>query len=305
MRNQFAESLYQVACADEKIAIIVADISPAGSMEQFRREFPERFINVGVAEQSMVGLCAGMALRGFKTYAYTIAPFTIYRPFEFVRDDVCYQNLPVTLVGMGSGLVYSALGATHHTLEDVAVMSAIPNMHVLAPCDPLELADATKFSAQFGKPLYLRIGKFGEPNLTETALERFQFGKIRFIERGSDICLIGYGPILGLASEVASRLREDGKSVSLVSAHTVKPLDEEGIRQALHSHREVFVVEEHTTFGGLGSRVKEIAWDCGAQCRLETFALNDEFIHCYGSHLDLLRAHGLCSEVIYCAITGA
>ncbi len=304
MRNQFAESLYKVACADEKIAVIVADISPAGSMGKFREEFPERFINVGVAEQSMIGLCAGMALRGFKSYAYTIAPFTIYRPFEFVRDDVCYQNLPVTLVGMGSGIVYSTLGATHHTLEDVAVMSAIPNMHVLAPCDPLELAEATTFSANFGKPLYLRIGKSGEPNLTEDAIDPFEFGKVRYVERGEDVCLIGYGPALSIAKEVAGRLREDGKSVSLVSAHTLKPLDREGIISILQAHKEVFVVEEHTAIGGLGTKIKEIAWDSQAVCRLETFALKDEFIHCYGTHADMQKAHGLSPEQIYAVVSG-
>ena len=144
---------------------MVADISPASKISNFKEEFPTRFIDVGVAEQTLIGISAGLALRGYKPFAYTIANFTIYRPFEQVRDDVCYQNLPVTVVGMGAGITYSPLGATHHTLEDVAVMSAIPNMSVLAPCDPPELTDAMRATMRHNGPMYLRLGKAGEPTL--------------------------------------------------------------------------------------------------------------------------------------------
>src|SRR6201987_1308952 len=136
MRNMFAEALYSEATQNPEIYIVVADISPAGNMAKFREEYPERFINVGVAEQSMIGICAGLALKGCQPFAYTIATFTLYRPFEMVRDDLCYQNLPVTVVGMGAGVIYSTLGGTHHTMEDVALASTIPNFRVIAPWDP-------------------------------------------------------------------------------------------------------------------------------------------------------------------------
>ena len=138
MRDTFAETVYQIAQRDPGVFVVVSDISPAASMDPFRREFPDHFINVGVAEQSMIGICAGLALRGCTAFAYTIATFTIYRPFEQVRDDLCYQNLPVTLVGVGGGVTYSTLGGTHHTQEDIALMSALPNMSIIAPCDPLD-----------------------------------------------------------------------------------------------------------------------------------------------------------------------
>ena len=134
MRNTFAETLYREATEDDRIFIVVADISPVGNMANFRTEYPDRFVNVGVAEQSMIGICAGLALKGCQPFAYTIATFSLYRPFEMVRDDLCYQNLPVTVVGIGGGVTYSTLGGTHHAQEDVAVMSAIPNMAVIAPC---------------------------------------------------------------------------------------------------------------------------------------------------------------------------
>ena len=148
MRNTFSEALYKAATKNPKIYIVVADISPAGSMAKFSAEYPERFINVGVAEQSMIGICAGLALKGCQPFAYTIATFSLYRPFEMVRDDLCYQNLPVTVVGMGAGVIYSTLGGTHHTQEDIAIAGAMPNMQIIAPCDPHECTDATRWCAQ-------------------------------------------------------------------------------------------------------------------------------------------------------------
>lgn len=302
MRNTFSETLYAEATANPDVYIVVADISPAGSMAKFSSEYPERFINVGVAEQSMIGIAAGLALKGCQPFAYTIATFSLYRPFEMIRDDLCYQNLPVTVVGMGAGVIYSTLGGTHHTQEDIAIASALPNMQVLAPCDPLECVEATRWCArQKNGPVYLRIGKAGEPVLTAQA-EPWQFGKLRYLRRGSDVCILTYGVITAMAVEIADKLAAQGRSVSLVSAHTLKPLDRDGITAALQQHRHVVVIEEHAPQGGLASQVKQIAWDVRASCRLDTFTLQDAFIHNYGSTNDLLAAHGLSPERILAAI---
>ncbi|MDZ4253980.1 MAG: transketolase C-terminal domain-containing protein [Sulfuritalea sp.] len=292
MRNAFAEAFYEAACEDQRLCMVVADLSPAGSMEKFRERFPRRFINTGVAEQAMIGLAAGLAASGLRPFAYTIATFALYRPFEFVRDDLCYQNLPVTVVGMGAGLSYSTLGSTHHAQEDVAVACALPNLTVLAPCDPAETRLCTRWCATEARgPVYLRLGKADEPDLT-TGADTFRFGKLRYLQRGADVCILGYGPILERGRELARRLEAQGESVSLVSAHTLKPLDVEGIVQALASHRRMVVLEEMTPHG-LGLRVKAIAHDCMAWARIEAFALRDEFIHCYGTRDDILAAHGL------------
>jgi transketolase len=291
MRNTFSETLYQCAKADPSIYIVVADISPAGSMGKFQAEYPERFINVGVAEQVMIGISAGLALKGCQPFAYTIATFALYRPFEMVRDDLGYQNLPVTVV--------ATLGGTHHTQEDIAIAGAIPNMQILAPCDPLECIDATRHCATQKKgPIYLRIGKAGEPKVTENAVEPFVFGKLRYLRRGTDVCILSYGVIMKLAVEVADHLQAAGKSVSVVSSHTMKPLDRAGIEQALRTHKKVIVIEEHAPQGGLAPQTKQIAWDIQAKCTLHTFTLKDAFIHNYGSHDDLLAAHGLSLEHI-------
>jgi transketolase len=295
VRNSFANAFYDLAKDDQRIYLVVADITAAAGVASFQKESPKRFINVGVAEQVMVGMCAGLALRGCIPFAYSIATFTIYRPFEQVRVDCCYQNLPVKLVGVGGGVNYSTLGSTHHAQEDVALMSALPNLTVLAPCDPAETALVTKACVQeVPGPVYLRLGKAGEPDLTSQAPDAFQFGKIRFIKPGNDVCLLSYGPITKMAFDVAARIEsKTGKSVAVVSVHSLKPLDEEGVAKALARFPVVAVIEEHAPYGGLGPRVKGIAWDTAARCALRTYALKDEFIHTYGSHAELLKAHGL------------
>lgn len=294
MRNTFAQVFYEAACRDDRLGIVVADISPAGSIQKFRDDFPDRFINTGVAEQIMIGICAGMALRGLKPFAYTIGTFALFRPYEMIRDDLCYQNLPVTVVGIGGGLNYSTLGATHQALEDIPLACGLPNMQVIAPCDPSEVREATLWcAAQTNGPVYLRLGKAGEPALAGSTAEPWVFGKLRYLRRGSDVCLIGYGTTMKQVLQVADRLAERGLDVSVVCAHTLKPLDRSGIADALSRHGRVVVIEDTMAQGGLGTRVKEIAWETQARCRIDTFALPDAFLHAYGSLDDVLAAHGL------------
>jgi transketolase len=294
MRNRFADTFYELGKADPRLCVVVADISPAGSIAKFRNEFPHRFINTGVSEQIMIGMTAGMAQRGLKPFAYTIATFTLYRPFEMVRDDLCYQNLAVTIVGIGGGVTYSTLGATHHAQEDVAIASAIPNLSVIAPCDPSETEAATRWcAAQEQGPVYLRLGKAGEPDFSKGAPDAWAFGKLRRLRAGRDVCILSYGPIMKRAFAVAERFEAAGKSVAIVSVHTLKPLDHQGLSEILRAFTHVVVIEECAPNGSLAMRVKELAWDAGAACRLDTFTLKDAFIHCYGSHDDILNAHGL------------
>ena len=293
MRNTFAKTFLEAAQEDARLCVVVADISPAGAMDQFRKEFPERFINTGVAEQIMIGMCAGMSMRGLKPFAYTIATFALYRPFEFIRDDLCYQDLPVTVVGIGGGVTYSTLGGTHHAMEDVAIASAIPNMRVIAPCDPEETRAATQWCvAQEEGPVYLRLGKAGEPLITQNA-KPFAFGKVRLLREGRDVCILGYGPVLKLGMDAAAALEKRGISVAVASVHTLKPLDREGIAPLLAGFPKVVVMEEMVPHGGLGNAVKALAWESGARCRIDSLSLQDKFIHFYGKHDEILRAHGI------------
>jgi transketolase len=299
MRNRFADTFYELGKADPRLCVVVADISPAGSIAKFRNDFPDRFINTGVAEQIMIGMTAGMAQRGLRPFAYTIATFTLYRPFEMVRDDLCYQNLPVTIVGIGGGVTYSTLGATHHAQEDVSIACSLPNMNVIAPCDPDEAEAATRWCAQqeIG-PVYLRLGKAGEPNLSANAKGPWAFGKIRKLRVGTDVCILSYGPIMKRAFEVADRFEAAGQTAAVISVHTLKPLDHGGLTEVLRTFPHVVVIEECAPNGSLAMRVKELAWETQSRCKLDTFTLQDAFIHCYGSHDDLLAAHGLSTEKI-------
>ncbi len=301
MRNKFADVLYEIGKKDARICALVADISPAGSMVNFREDFPERFVNCGVAEQSMIGIAAGMALKGMRPFCYTIATFSLYRPFEMIRDDLCYQNLPVTVIGMGAGVIYSTLGGTHHTVEDIAVASALPNMTVLAPCDPEEMRLATTWCAtESNGPVYMRLGKAGEPDLTADAPDKFEIGKLRYIKEGDgDICIMSYGITMKMAFEVAESVKnKSGRNASIVSVHTIKPLDTKAVLKTLNSHKQVVIIEEHVPYGGLSARVKEIAWDNNAECHINAFTLKDEFIHFYGGYEELLAKHGLETEIL-------
>jgi transketolase len=299
MRNHFADTFYELGKADPRLCVVVADISPAGSIAKFRQDFPDRFINTGVAEQIMIGMVAGMAQRGLRPFAYTIATFTLYRPFEMVRDDLCYQNLPVTIVGIGGGVTYSTLGATHHAQEDVAIACSLPNMSVIAPCDPAEAEAATRWCAtQERGPVYLRLGKAGEPALTGNAATPWEFGKIRKLRPGADVCILSYGPIMKMAFEVAQRFEAAGQTAAVVSVHTIKPLDRDGLSQVLRDYPLVVVIEECAPNGGLAMQVKALAWETEARCKLVAFTLQDAFIHCYGSHEELLAEHGLSTAKI-------
>lgn len=299
MRNVFADTFFALAQSDERLCAVVADISPAGSMSKFREAFPDRFINTGVAEQIMIGIVAGMALRGLRPFAYTIATFALFRPYEFVRDDLCYQNLPVTVVGIGGGVNYSTLGTTHHAMEDIGLASTLPNMQVIAPCDPAEVAAATEWCARDNRgPAYLRLARAGEPNLTRDAPEPWRFGKLRHLRRGNDVCILSYGSVMKVAIELADRLAAAGTSVSVVCAHTVKPFDAAGLRDVLDRHQRLVVIEETLPNGGLAGKVKALAHDWGSATRIDGFTLQDEFIHCYGSYDQVLAAHGLSAAAI-------
>jgi transketolase len=299
MRNAFADAFYELAKNDERYYMVAADIGAAAGVNTFRQESPQRFLNVGVAEAIMIGMCAGLAMRGCIPFAYTIATFTIYRPFEQVRVDCCYQNLPVRLVGVGGGVVYSLLGSTHHAQEDIAVMSAIPNMRIMAPCDPLEARAVTMATADIDGPVYIRLGKAGEPVLTDKAPEPFRPFKVRKIREGSGVAFLTYGVITKMVLDSVAELEAKHHTKAAVySVHGLKPLDREGIESVLKNYNAVVVVEEHAPYGGLGPQVKQIAWDMQAKCKLKTFSLQDEFIHLYGGHNDLLKAHGLSVESI-------
>ena len=300
MRNAFAEQLYLNAKKNKKINIVAADISPAGSMEKLRNEYPDRFINVGVAEQVMIGVCAGLAMRGKRPFAYTIATFSLYRPFEMIRDDLCYQNLDVTIVGMGAGTIYSNLGGTHLTQEDISIAKSLPNMKIICPCDPLELREAVDYCSSKSKgPTYLRIGKSGEKNYSQLSKEKWKFGKIRKIINGSKTCILTYGPIIKKAFELKEKIRSLKINPSIYSCHTIKPLDVLRIKKIFNKYRTVIVLEDHSMINGLASDIKQLAFDNKFKGKILEFSLKDKFFHTYEKQDDMLDLHGISVNKIF------
>ncbi len=302
MRNKFADVIYNIGKKNKKICALVADISPAGSMQKFRNEYPERFINCGVAEQSMIGIAAGMALRGFRPFCYTIATFALYRPFEMIRVDLAYQKLPVTVIGMGAGLIYSTLGSTHQSFEDISIASSIPNMQVLAPCDPLEMEEATRWCAIKNKgPVYMRLGKAGEPILTKKVEENFLFGKIRYLKKSKNkkIAIISYGTIMKMAIEIGEKLKKLKIDSSIISCHTLKPLDKKGIIKMLKNYDNIVVIEENVFSGSLSAAIKNLNDDLKIKkSNIICFNCKDKFFHFYGSYEELLSKHGISKDLI-------
>jgi len=300
MRNIFAEELYKHAIKNKKIYIVVADISPAGNMASFQKKYPHRFINIGVSEQTMIGMCAGLSMQGMRPFAYTISTFALYRPFEMVRDDICYQNLPVTIVGMGAGTIYSTLGGTHLTQEDISIARSIPNMNIIAPCDPNELKDVINFCCTKSKfPVYLRIGKSGEQNFTKNSQDKWRFGKIRKIFSGKDVCFLSFGPIIKKAFEIKDKLIDQKITSEIYSCHTLKPFDYNGLKKIFKKFKLIVIIEDHSKIGGLNNIVKSYAYENKYNGKIISYSLKDKFIHCYGSQDDLLARHGIISANIF------
>jgi transketolase len=296
MRAAFINTITQEARKDKDIFLLTGDLG-FSVLEDFRKEFCGRFFNIGVAEANMVGIAAGLALCGKKVFVYSIASFVTTRCLEQIRNDVCYQNLNVKIIGVGSGLSYGSAGATHYSIEDIAMMRALPNLTVICPGDPLEVELAIKESCRHDGPMYIRLGKGKEPKVHET-IENFTIGKGIILNNGSDIAIIATGNMLYNAKQAADRLIEKGISVRLISMHTVKPIDRDLVIRAAKETKAIFTVEEHSLIGGLGSAVAEILAEEESKVSFKRIALPDIYALDVGSQEYLRKKYGLSTEAI-------
>jgi transketolase len=296
VRNAFTRTITELAGEDERVVLLSGDIGNR-LFDDYKSRFPDRFLNCGVAEANMVGMAAGLALAGLRPFAYTITPFVTTRVLEQIRVDVCYHDLPVTIVGVGSGLCYANLGATHHSCEDIAFLRALPEMRVVCPGDPWEVAGATSAALAGSAPTYLRLGKKGEPEV-HAAAPAFEIGRAIELRDGRDACLVATGNILPVALEVADLLA-GSISCAVYSFHTVKPLDEEVLCRAFDDHELVVTIEEHSLIGGFGAAVAEWLVDGPPRpARLLRIGTRDQFIHEAGDQAHARRLHGLTAAAI-------
>ncbi len=295
MRATFVNTLIELARKDDKIFLVTADMGYS-VLEPFQQEFPDRFLNSGITEQATVSLCAGLALSGYKPYAYSITPFITMRCFEQVRVDVAYMNTNVKIIGIGAGFEYGAAGATHHAIEDIAVMRALPNMTVCCPGDNLEAKAILEQSAELTSPMYIRIGK-NKDAFYHDSETRIEIGKAAVLNAGHDQALITTSNTLGIGKKYLTEMQAAGKNPYLISMHTIKPLDTQIIHKLIDEGCEIITLEEHNIIGGLGSAVAEVIAESGKAVKFKRVGVPDEYTH----HICSQDAHrvryGLTSQI--------
>jgi transketolase len=298
MRNAFAEEITQLGGSDRRIVLLSGDIGNR-LFDKYKLDNQERFINCGVAEANMIGVAAGMALSGLRPVIYTITPFTTTRCYEQIRNDICYHNVPVLIVGTGSGLSYAELGPTHHSCEDLAIMRVLPSMTVLAPCDSVELRSLLRAAFNHDGPIYMRIGKKGEPIIHSNPTPPITIGRAVCVREGKDVCLLAAGTIMSEVVQAADRLTEKGISTQILSFHTVKPLDTSRLLASFSNFPLVGIVEEHNRIGGLASSVAEwLADHRGTLADMISFGVDDEFMHEVGNQSYARSKYGIDAQTI-------
>jgi transketolase len=297
MRNAFAAEVTALAANNQRVVMLSGDIGNR-LFDDFKTRCPGRFFNCGVAEANMIGVAAGMAMSGLRPIAYTITPFITTRCLEQIRVDICYHHVPVIVVGTGSGLSYASLGATHHSCEDIAFLRVLPHMKVICPGDPVEVKLALRAALAQEEPVYIRLGKKGEPVVHKQPAD-FVIGKGIVMRPGNDVCLLSTGNMLAVAMRAGDKLAEMGVSAQVVSFHTVKPLDEALLTDAFARFQVVASIEEHSLLGGLGSSIAEWVVDRPRQAAsLLRFGTADHFIHEAGNQEFARRHYGLTAEKV-------
>ena len=274
----YGETLVKLGEEREDIVALTADLAKSTKIGKFEGRFPERFVNVGIAEQNLFGVGAGLALAGFIPFISTFAVFASLRAGEQVRTDICYQNLDCKIIATHSGISFGQAGTTHHCTEDLAVMRSFANMTVIAPADGVETAKAVEASVDWKGPVYIRIGRGFEPWVHTDTNYNFEIGKGIEMRPGNDITVIACGTSVYAAVDAATVLeKEDGLSVRVIDMHTIKPIDRDIIMKAVEETRRIVTFEDHNVIGGLGSAVAEVIVESGKGCAFKKVGIPDEY----------------------------
>lgn len=295
-RESFGEALTELAKSNKDVIVLDADLAEATKTSIFKKQFPERFIDCGIAECNMIGIAAGLAACGKIPFAASFAMFSAGRAFEQVRNSVGYPHLNVKIVGSHAGISVGEDGATHQCCEDIALMRTIPGMVVLNPADHYEMQAAVQAAAAYDGPVYLRLGRLAVESVNNSDDYRFEIGKGITMQEGSDVTVIATGLMVSEAVKAAIALRKSGISVRLINMHTIKPLDEELILKAAKETGRIVTVEEHNIVGGLGEAVAALVCE---KCPVPVtrIGVNDVFGHS-GPAKELLVEFGLSAENI-------
>ncbi len=296
MQRAYLMALYDLAQKDSNVLSVLAD-SGTGYDELFRRDFPKQLIDFGIAEEHMVGAAAGMATCGKIPFVYTAGAFLAYRAYEFIRNDICLQNLNVKVVGMGSGLAWCTLGPTHHTTEDISALRAIPGLTIFSPSCPREVEKVVKAAYEVNGPVYIRLGMNAEPDIYGDDYE-FTTGKNIILRKGEKAVVFTTGSIASEVCAAADELSKEGIEITVVNVPTIKPFDAENVLEMIGSHDIVLTVEEHNILGGLGSMVAEVMAENGFVGKFIRMGLKDTFAKGYGTLAQVRAANGIDKEAI-------
>ena len=296
MQKTYIMTLYELMKQDKNVLSLLSD-SGTEYDEILKREFPEQSLNFGISEQNLVGAAAGLANCGKIPFVYTTGAFLAYRAMEFIRDDVCFQKSNVKLVGMGSGLAWSTLGASHHTTEDISVLRALPNLTILSPATPRELMEEIHAAYRIEGPVYIRMGMSGEKEYYGNDYP-FKIGESIVLRQGEDAAVFVTGSILEECMEAAAILETHNLSVKIVNVPTLKPLNQDAVLKEIVWDRPVFTVEEHNIVGGLGSIIADILAESGKAAKLRKIGLCDQFAAGYGTQREVRRQNGLHADQI-------
>lgn len=300
MRTAYLDTLYELAQKDKRVYALISD-NGAIVYDKYRRDLSDQYLNLGISEANMIGMAAGMASCGKIPFAYTIGAFLAYRAFEFIRNDVCLQNQNVKIVGTGAGEVYSALGPTHHSTEDLGGLRALPNITIICPASPLEVKKATRAAYEHSGPVYLRLGTNKEPEIYGADYE-YEIGRAVTLKQfGKDMTLIGTGSILKDVLDVACQLEAEGISAGVINMHTIKPIDAEAIKRAVDGTGKIVTIEDHNVIGGLGSAVAEVIAEYGKEVRFKRIGLYG-FSNGYGTYAQVKANNNLGKNSIENAI---
>ena len=302
MRKTALECVHRLAQHDKRVLFIGSDLGH-GVLEKMKNELPDQFFMEGVSEQYIIGMAAGLAMEGFIPYVNTIATFLTRRCYEQVAVDLCMHDLPVRLIANGGGGVYAPLGPTHLAVEDIAIMRALPNMAVVAPCDADEMNRLMMSTLEWPHPIYIRLARGGDPIVSKDDLG-FELGKSIKIKTGADGLFVTTGVMTQLALETADILKGDGVDVGVLHVHTIKPFDASGVISAIENVKAVVTVEEHIVNGGLGSAVLE---SCSELCpellpKISRIRIPDKFATEYGSQGSLLKHWGITADNLVAAM---
>jgi transketolase len=289
----YGEVLCELAEKHNNIVALTADLASSTKIGVFAGRFPERFFNVGIAEQNLFGIAAGLAKGGFVAFTSTFGIFNSTRALDQVHADICYQNVNVKMLGTHAGLSFGQAGSTHHSTEDVGIMRTMANLRVIVPADGVETANAIRCAYETPGPFYIRINRGFDQRVYNDDNYGFTLGKAVTLNEGTDITVIACGSCVNEAIQAAKLLdAEDHIKVRVINMHTIKPLDEEVVRKAVQETRRIITVEDHNIIGGLGSAVAEVIAGCGKGCSFQRLGIPDVFCK-IGLHEDLMAMYGI------------